>query len=52
LNFAEAKRHFAQALVLCPDHHGARRGQEETQFWEESLAEADRMPPEKVPVFD
>jgi hypothetical protein len=26
LEFAEAKRHFAQALVISPDHQGARRG--------------------------
>ncbi|MCF8056203.1 MAG: tetratricopeptide repeat protein [Desulfocapsa sp.] len=51
LNFAEARRHFAQALVICPDHQGARRGQEETEFWEEGLAEAERLPPEKALVL-
>jgi len=50
LEFAEAKRHFAQALVIRPDHQGARRGLEETEFWEESLAEADSLPPEKALV--
>jgi len=51
LNFAEARRHFAQALVINPDHQGARRGQEETAFWEESLAEADPLPPENALVL-
>jgi hypothetical protein len=51
LNFAEARRHFAQALVICPDHQGARRGQEETEFWEESLAEADPLPSKKALVL-
>jgi len=51
LNFAEARRHFAQALVINPDHQGARRGQEETAFWEESLNEADPLPPENALVL-
>lgn len=51
LNFAEARYHFAQALVINPDHQGARRGQEETAFWEENLNEADPLPPEKALVL-
>jgi tetratricopeptide (TPR) repeat protein len=51
LEFAEARSHFAQALVINPDCQGARSGQEETQFWEESLNEADHLPPENALVL-
>lgn len=51
LNFAEARRHFAQALVTNPDHQGARRGPEETAFWEERLTEAEPLPAEKALVL-
>jgi tetratricopeptide (TPR) repeat protein len=51
LEFAEAMRHFAQALVINPDHQGALRGREETQFWEGSLVAADTLPPEKALVL-
>lgn len=51
LNFAEARRHFAQALIICPDHQGARQGREETEFWEEKLREADCLPQEKALVL-
>lgn len=51
LNFAGARGHFAQALVINPDHQGARRGQEETAFWEESLNEANPLPPEMALVL-
>jgi tetratricopeptide (TPR) repeat protein len=51
LRFAEARQHFAKALELCPGCPGAKRGQEETEFWERSLAEADRLPPGKALVF-
>lgn len=51
LNFAEARRHFAQALAISPGHSGAVCGLQETTFWEESLAEAALLPPEKALIL-
>jgi tetratricopeptide (TPR) repeat protein len=49
--FAEARAHFSRALVISPGNVAARRGLEETGFWEQSLHEAEGKAPEAALIF-